>query len=358
VIDGSNTSGFQRTALVGYDGFVEVNDRKIRVDTLCLEEEACQVIERKEEKDVYNLSRLGIPLVEIATAPDIESPEECKEVAAYIGMLLRSTGKVLRGIGTIRQDVNVSIKGGARTEIKGFQDVRSIPAVINSEIKRQLALIEEGKHLEPQVRKAEPDMSTSFLRPMPGADRMYPETDIETIEPKHLHIQKPLTLKEREEKYVKEYGLSKDLASLAVKLESKNEEGYLFENDFKNYASDALTPTVIVDTLLIKAADSIKKSGKDLNVFKFKDELFSALSSGKVASSTIPEILLDVCSKGKFEPERFMQFDDSEIEKIIDKIISENPGANKGLIMGKIMAALKGRADGKKVMSLVSLRIK
>jgi Glu-tRNA(Gln) amidotransferase subunit E-like FAD-binding protein len=357
VIDGSNVSGFQRTALIGYDGFVIVDGRKIKVDSLCLEEEACQVIERTKEKDTYNLSRLGIPLLEIATAPDIKTPEECREVAGHIGMLLRSTGKVLRGIGTIRQDVNVSIRGGARTEIKGFQEIRSIPIVINNEIGRQISLIHEGVKLVPEVRNAEDDMTTSFSRPMPGADRMYPETDIETIELAHEDIAKPLTLKEREEIYIKDYGLSKDLASLAVKFESKNEEGYLFDSDFK-FCSDTLTATTIADMILIKAPDAIKKSGINFNIFDFKDEIFSELSTGKIASSSIPDILLDIAEKGKFAPDKYASLDDSEVENEIDMIISENPGANKGLIMGKVMAALKGKADGKKVMALVNLRMK
>ncbi|MGV8169506.1 MAG: hypothetical protein ACP5N3_05615 [Candidatus Nanoarchaeia archaeon] len=187
---------------------------------------------------------------------------------------------------------------------------------------------------------------------------MYPETDIETIEPKHLHIQKPLTLKEREVKYEKEYGLSKDLALLAVRFESKNEEGYFFEEDFKKYGSDNLSAATIVDTLLVKAPDAIKKTGEGFDVFQFKDELFSAVSSGSIASSSIPEVLSDIAVSRKFEAEKFKQLDDSLIEKTIEEIISENPGANKGLIMGKVMAALKGRADGKKVMMLVNLRLK
>jgi Glu-tRNA(Gln) amidotransferase subunit E-like FAD-binding protein len=365
VIDGSNTSGFQRTALIGYDGFVEVNGNKIRIDTLCLEEEAAQVIQRTSDKDVYNLSRLGIPLLEIATAPDIKSPVECKEVAAHLGMLLRSTGMVLRGIGTIRQDVNISIKGGARTEIKGFQDIRSIPEVVNNEVRRQLYLINEGKKIVSEVRKAESDMTTSFLRPMPGADRMYPETDIETIEPKHIHIEKPLTIKEREETYIQKYSLSKDLASIAVKFESKNEDGYLFEEDLNKYCSNNLSGAVIVDTLLIKAMDVANKTGKKFNVFDFKDKIFSFISTGEIPSSTIPDILQDIAIHGEFNPDKFKQLDDSIIEKTIEDIIAQNSITNnqnhstyKGLIMGKVMSALKGRADGKKVMALVDLRLK
>lgn len=357
VIDGSNVSGFQRTALIGHDGFIEVNGRKITIETLCLEEEACQVIERTKEKDTYNLSRLGIPLLEIATAPEIRTPEECREVAGHIGMLLRSTGKVLRGIGTIRQDVNVSISGGARTEIKGFQEIRSIPLVIENEIGRQLALIREGKKIEPEVRNAEDDMTTSFLRPMPGADRMYPETDIETIELSHEHIEKPVTLDEREENYIKNYELSKDLASMAVRFESKNKKGYIFENDFKRFSSDNLSPTTIADTILVKVPAAIKKTGTEINIFDFKDNLFSEISLGKIASSSIPDILADVVAKGKFSAHNYELLEDKEIEKIVEEIVSANPGANKGLIMGKVMAALKGRADGKKVKLLVDMKI-
>jgi len=86
-----------------------------------LEEEAAKIVKRTDKEDVYNLSRLGIPLIEIATAPDIKDPEHCKETAKKIGMILRSTNKVKRGLGTIRQDVNLSIKGKSRVEIKGFQ---------------------------------------------------------------------------------------------------------------------------------------------------------------------------------------------------------------------------------------------
>ena len=100
---------------------LEVNNRKIGVESVCLEEEACQIIKRTKEYDVYNLSRLGIPLIEIATSADIKTPEEARDVASKIGMILRSTGKCKRGIGSIRQDVNLSIKGGARVEIKGFK---------------------------------------------------------------------------------------------------------------------------------------------------------------------------------------------------------------------------------------------
>src|SRR3989338_3586816 len=146
VVDGSNVSGFQRTALVAQDGFIETSQGKVGIPTICLEEEAAQKLEDGKDFVKYRLDRLGIPLIEIATNAGIKSPEHAKEVAAYIGMVLRSVG-VKRGLGTIRQDVNVSIKDGARTEIKGFQDLRSIPKVIEYEINRQLNAINQNKKL-------------------------------------------------------------------------------------------------------------------------------------------------------------------------------------------------------------------
>ncbi|MEM0074374.1 MAG: Glu-tRNA(Gln) amidotransferase subunit GatE [Candidatus Micrarchaeaceae archaeon] len=141
VVDGSDPSAFQRTILVGYDGYVKVGSKKINVPSIFLEEESSGIEHSDRELVIYNVDRLGIPLVEIDTAPEISTPEEAKEAAKQIGLLLRLTGKVQRGIGTIRQDVNVSIKNGARTEIKGFQDLDSMPQVIDNEVERQLALL-------------------------------------------------------------------------------------------------------------------------------------------------------------------------------------------------------------------------
>jgi len=111
VVDGSNTTGFQRSALVANDGVVETSDGTVRVEDLMLEEESAQRVAETEDGVRYSLDRLGIPLVEIGTGPDIRSPEQAREAAERIGMLLRSTGQVKRGLGTIRQDVNVSIAG-------------------------------------------------------------------------------------------------------------------------------------------------------------------------------------------------------------------------------------------------------
>ncbi len=141
VIDGSNVSGFQRTAIIAMNGKVDTPWGSVGIPTLCLEEDAARIIEREDGKVIYRIDRLGIPLVEIATTPDIHHPEQAKVVAKYIGDALRATRKVKRGLGTIRQDLNVSIKGGARIEIKGVQELDMIPIIIEREVLRQLNLL-------------------------------------------------------------------------------------------------------------------------------------------------------------------------------------------------------------------------
>ena len=141
VIDGSNVSGFQRTAIVGMNGKVDTPWGSVGIPTICLEEDACRIVEREDGRVIYRLDRLGIPLIEIATTPDIHHPEQAKIVAKYIGDALRATRKVKRGLGTIRQDLNVSIRGGARIEIKGVQELDMIPIIIEREVERQINLL-------------------------------------------------------------------------------------------------------------------------------------------------------------------------------------------------------------------------
>ena len=144
VIDGSNTTGFQRTTIIANGGIVIVGDKKIGIQTICLEEDAARKIadDDKNNMRIYRLDRLGIPLIEIATDPDIRTPDEAQEVALALGLLLRSTGNVKRGLGTIRQDVNVSIKDGAIIEIKGFQQLDMLSTLVEYEAQRQEKLLE------------------------------------------------------------------------------------------------------------------------------------------------------------------------------------------------------------------------
>lgn len=165
VIDGSNTSGFQRTAILGLNGrlkyTIENKEKEIGIQTIAIEEESCGIIgEQKGEIESFRLDRLGIPLVEIATTSDIKTGKEARLVAEHIGLMLRATGKMMRGIGTIRQDLNISIAGGARVEIKGVQDLNLIEMVIDNEIMRQSRLIEicekikKIKTLYPEIEEA------------------------------------------------------------------------------------------------------------------------------------------------------------------------------------------------------------
>lgn len=168
IIDGSNVTGFQRTTLIGYDGEISSSQGKIRIPTIILEEDSARHIKTEGNKTVYRLDRLGIPLIEISTAPDIKTPEQLKEVAEKIGMILRSTGKCKRGLGTIRQDVNVSIKEGNRIEIKGAQDLKMLPTLVKIEAERQKKLIEIREELKKRgVKTQEPkieDISKHFKK--------------------------------------------------------------------------------------------------------------------------------------------------------------------------------------------------
>jgi glutamyl-tRNA(Gln) amidotransferase subunit E len=147
VIDGSNTGGFQRTGLVATDGNLETEYGTVKIENLCLEEDAARRMGQKKGKVVFRLDRLGIPLLEVTTDPSMKHPEQVKEVAYQLGQVLRST-KVKRGLGTIRQDLNISIAEGARVEIKGVQDLDLMPKMVENEVKRQVNLIGIMKELQ------------------------------------------------------------------------------------------------------------------------------------------------------------------------------------------------------------------
>ncbi len=142
VVDGSNTSGFQRTGLIARNGTLTTEHGTVTIPTISLEEDASRIIKNSPTNTLYRLDRLGIPLIEIGTGPEIKDPDQCKEVAEALGMILRSTGRVKRGLGTIRQDVNVSIAGGVRVEIKGAQDLKLLPTLVAYEVLRQKTLLE------------------------------------------------------------------------------------------------------------------------------------------------------------------------------------------------------------------------
>lgn len=174
VVDGSNTSGFQRTTLVATDGKLNTKTGAVGIDVLCLEEDSARKITSELTDDgeivYWNLDRLGIPLIEIATAPDIQSPEHAKETAEALGRTLRDTRSVRRGLGSIRQDLNVSIRCGDRVEIKGCQDLDWIPKIIELEMIRQWHFFQLANHLR-----------TIHQLPLLSNDRDVPSESVSSI---------------------------------------------------------------------------------------------------------------------------------------------------------------------------------
>ncbi|MGY5151543.1 MAG: Glu-tRNA(Gln) amidotransferase subunit GatE [Candidatus Nitrosopumilus sp. bin_6a] len=143
VIDGSNTTGFQRTMLISQGGFYNAGDKKIGIQSICLEEDAAKILGEEGSTRKFGLERLGIPLIEIATEPFEVELTEIKKIALSLGRILRSTKKVKRGQGSIRQDVNISIKdgGGVVIEVKGVQQLDQLEKVVEYEAKRQHGLL-------------------------------------------------------------------------------------------------------------------------------------------------------------------------------------------------------------------------
>jgi len=149
VIDGSNTTGFQRTMLISQGGHIEVDGEKIGIQSICLEEDAAKLLVDKGDVREYSLDRLGVPLIEIALEPVEGDSKKIKKIALSLGRLLRSTKKVTRGIGSIRQDVNVSVRdGGGVVEVKGVQQLDQLEKVVEFEAKRQHGLVKIAEKLQ------------------------------------------------------------------------------------------------------------------------------------------------------------------------------------------------------------------
>jgi len=474
VVDGSNTAGFQRTALIATDGFIDTDKGKINVPSICLEEDAAKIVKRAKEADIYNLSRLGIPLIEIATDPDIKTPEQGKEVAEKIGMILRSTKKVKRGLGTIRQDVNISIKDGARIEIKGAQDLKLIPKLIKYEVLRQLNLLELknkkpdiskitdiseifkktkshilkttiqnngkilaikikdfkgliGKELSPnkrlgtelsdysklkarvsglfhsdelpkygitkeeiakvnkklnckekdafiligdnekiaekalkavierlkqfvkgipkEVRRANIDGTTTFMRPMPGAARMYPETDVKTIKTKVKEIKVSELIEDKIERFKKKYKINEDLTKQVLKKEE------LFENLVKKFKK--IKALFIAEVLVVYPKDIKKRHNIEIEIEKYIHEVLWKLNKNEINKDAVMDILVELAQGKKIDYKKYKAADTGDIEAEIKKIIDEKPGLSFNAYMGLAMAKFKGKVPGEKIAEII-----
>ncbi len=154
-LDGSIPTGFQRTAIIGVEGVIELKNKTIRLIQLSLEEDSCREISDVGHWRIYKTDRLGMPLIETVTYPDMVNPDEVAEACQVIRFLNRSTGKVRTGMGAARQDVNVSCRGGTRVEIKGVSRIKWIPELTHNEAFRQWALLHIREELQKRVKKPE-----------------------------------------------------------------------------------------------------------------------------------------------------------------------------------------------------------
>ena len=491
VIDGSNTSGFQRSMLLGQEGEIETSEGPVSIVDLLLEEESAQRVEEYDGGVRYSLDRLGIPLVEIGTGPDIRSPEGARQAAERIGMLLRSTGAVKRGLGTIRQDVNVSIADGARVEVKGVQDLQGIEDIVRGEVGRQAELLEirdelrerdasvgdvtdatdvfadtesgvirgaldsggkvtavplfgfdglVGRELQPdrrlgtelsdhakrhgaggifhtdelpaygvteaevdalrdavgageadavaivaadpetadlaieaaaeraeaamegvpeETRGANDDGTTRYLRPLPGAARMYPETDVPPVEPDPSDVETPELLDEKAERYADEFGLDAGLAEQVA----FGQRFPLFEA-----AVDRGVDPTFAATTLESTTTEIRRDGAPVE--HLTDDhflaLFDLVESGDLAKEGVPEVLTtlaedpDLTASEAVEAAGLSGVSEAEVREAVvevvernaDQIEAEGMGAFSGL-MGEAMGALRGKADGEVVSDVL-----
>ena len=357
VIDGSNTSGFQRTVMIAHDGYVETSFGKVPVESICLEEDSARIVKRDKDKAVYRLDRLGISLVEITTKPSMKHPEQVKEAALKIGEVLRAC-RVKRGIGTIRQDVNVSVKGHDRVEIKGFQDPKMMVKTVDLEIERQLQGIKNKKTVG-EVRNALPDGKTEFLRPVPGGARMYPETDLELLRIDRERINKLKKnlprLKAEIRAELKKKGLSDELINLVLdSSEMLDEFGVLM----KVYSKDANLVGKMISLWRNEFATKEKKSFEEIREIlneRVLERILRKVKNKEIIGGDVKEVMQKLLSGKDFEEAiKIEKADDNEVEEEIRKIIKDKPGLRPNAYMGLVMARFKGKIDAKKAMEIIN----
>jgi len=353
VIDGSNTSGFQRTVLIARNGYIDTEEGRVRIDNVSLEEDAARIIGREENRSVFRLDRLGIPLIEIGTAPDIKSAEQCKEAALQIGDILRSC-KVKRGIGTIRQDINISIPGHPRVEIKGFQDVKMFIPTIHSEVKRQNENLKEKKDLKGEVRNALLNGESEFLRPISGAARMYPETDLPLLKITRqlVNAAKETLPKLRSEvkKDLIKIGLREDEIQILLKQGKLEEFGALLKiiNE----------PRFIFKVLIEVPKEIGRHEGKqveDILNLDIIESIVHAVNDGKIEKYDVKHAMEEiVLGKSLEEAIAIEKVDLGNIESEISKLIKSKPGLSVGGYMGLIMKKFKGKVSGQEVNNILN----
>ncbi|MEM4254719.1 MAG: hypothetical protein QXR53_00120 [Candidatus Norongarragalinales archaeon] len=331
ITDGSAVSGFQRTALIATGGFVETSKGNVGIQTIALEEESAGIVAKGQGKFVYRLDRLGIPLVEIATAPEIKGGEHARETAEALGRVLRESGKVQRGLGSIRQDLNVSVDGGERVELKGVQDLRLLPKIIDVEIERQKR---EGVRKGGETRRIIGEHS-EFMRPLSGAARIYPETDVPLVSITHALLQKAVVGEKSGDKVARleNLGLGKQLAE---RLASAKELA-LFEKLHAKTGADAAA----IAAFLLESMTSLRREGVGVDLVSEQQlvDLFSLLAEGKIVKAALPEVLRFLPS-GKSAAEIVKEKD---LQKFSSKEVDALVASGKGF--GEIMREYRLRVD-------------
>jgi len=356
VIDGSNTSAFQRTAVVGLDGYIEYKGKRIEITSVSLEEDAASIVDEKNGNVTYKLNRLSIPLVEIATGLLIDySSEEVQEIAYIIGMICRSTGKVKRGIGSVRQDVNVSIKNGARIEIKGIQELGLLSKVIELEVQRQLSLTE----VKEETRTVNPDGTTRFTRPLPGSARMYVETDIPPIFVEEEVIKKikkklPEPFTKKLVRFKEDLKLSDELSRQLLRSDYLD----LFESIIKKFK---VNPSIVANVFVNTLKDLRKREGVPVDNLTDKDfeELFGLIDKGEIVKESIPDVLLykaknpalllsDCIKKIGLET-----ISEKELREIVKDVIKMNRDKPVEKVIGIVMSKVRGRVKSEDVIKTI-----
>jgi len=355
VIDGSNTSGFQRTVLIAHNGYVETSFGRVPIESVALEEDSARIVTREKGKTVYRLDRLGIPLVEIGTAPVMTRPEQVKEAALKIGEILRAC-KVKRGIGTIRQDVNVSIKGHERVEIKGFQDPAMMTITIDKEIERQLKDIQSGT-VEGGVRNALPNGESEFLRPLPGRARMYPETDLtllriglERVNKLKKHLPK---LKSDIRDELKKKGLTDEMINLVLDTPNALDEFLALVK----HTSDAVLVAKMVTLWRKEFETKYKKSADEVHHIlseRILETVLENIKLKKIETSDVKTVMASLMEGKKIDSAlKVEKVTHDDLEHEIRAIVKEKPGLRPNAYMGLVMAKLKGKVDAKKAMEIL-----
>ncbi len=357
VIDGSNTSGFQRTVLIAHSGFVETSFGKVRIATIALEEDSARLIskDKKSKEVVYRLDRLGIPLVEISTAPDMKTPEQVRETALKLGEILRAC-RVKRGIGTIRQDLNINIKGYNRVEIKGFQEPRMMIRTVELEVERQIEELKKGKK-EGEVRNALDSGATEFLRPMPGKARMYPETDLPLLRisrDRINRIKKELPrLKDEIRNELRKKGLSEELINLVLSGGFLGEFSVLMRVGIKDANLVGKMVTLWRQEFASKLGESFEEIKNKLNE-RILEEVLERVRDGKLDEGHVKDVLWNILNGKKIgEALKVEKAGDDELEEKIRRIAKEKPGLRENAYMGLVIKELGERIDKRKAMEIL-----